>query len=102
MVPRIVRTSGAGASLTARFDAAGALPRLDPRHFGHEPAVLADLRVPGVEARLEVLEVVAALCEAHRLRGVGRHAELVPGDLPDDGHDHLSGDAGERHDRGLP
>ena len=97
--PGTTISASAAAVKTRRVDASGR--GSDAGDVRHQAAVVGEVRVPALEALLELAEVVPALREPQRLRRVGRDAVLVPGDLPGDGHDHLAADAGERDDRGL-
>src|SRR5262249_48713884 len=71
---------------------------LEPGDRGDEPALVLDLRVPVLEALVELAELVAAPLEPHGLARVGADAVLVPRELPGDGHGQLAGGAGERDD----
>src|SRR5438270_659406 len=63
-----------------------------------EPAHVHDPRVPGVEGRFELVQLVPAAFEANRLARVRRDAVLVPREVPGDRHGQLAGDAGQRND----
>src|SRR5260370_23498610 len=69
--------------------------------IGPEPAFPLDVGVPRLEGLLELLELVAATLEPHRLRRVRADAVLVPREIPRDGHRELAGVAGERDDARL-
>src|SRR5581483_10085280 len=73
-------------------------PALLTRDLGDDEAVLAQLRVPGRERRLELVGIVPALREPHRLRRVERDPVLVPRDVPGEGDHDVAVDAGERDD----
>src|SRR5690242_5820129 len=75
--------------------------RLDGRDVRGDAAVLGELRVPAREHRLQLVRVVAALGQAHRLGRVRSDAVLVPGDVPGDAEHDLAVRPGEGHDRGL-
>ena len=62
-------------------------PASETRDVRDDPAVLDEVRVPLGERALELVGLVPALGEPHRLRRVGRDAVLVPGDLPGDRDD---------------
>src|SRR5205085_6312821 len=72
--------------------------RLETSDFRDEAALVLDLRVPVLEAVVELVELVAAPLEPHRLGGVGADAVLVPGQLPGHGHGQLARRAGQRDD----
>src|SRR5829696_1142309 len=97
--PGTTMSASAAALKTSSVPTSGT--RSDPRDVGHEAAIVGQVRVPLLEARLEILEVVAALDEPERLRRIGRDPVLVPGDLPRDCDDHLAAYARERQDRRL-
>src|ERR1022692_2573274 len=90
MACRIVGTAAASAS-----------PQLEAGELGDQPAVVVDAGVPVLEARFELLELVSAALETHRLAGVRGDPVLVPRDVPRDRDRHLSGVAGERDDAGA-
>src|SRR5438034_3913066 len=72
---------------------------LEAGDLGDEAALVLDLRVPVLEAVVELGELVAAPLEPYGLAGgIGAHAVLVPGQLPGNGHRELAGRARERDD----
>src|SRR5215213_7902341 len=73
----------------------------DARDVRHEATVALDARVPPGVALVDLVELVTALGEADRLRGVRRDTVAVPRDLPRDRDFDLRVDTGERHDRSL-
>src|SRR5206468_3160081 len=72
---------------------------LKPRDVRHDPAVVAEPRVPAGEGAFELGRIVAPLFEAHRIVRLRRDAVLVPGDVPGDGDHDLRIDAREDDDR---
>src|ERR1051326_3691184 len=79
--------------------AARVLATSNALNLRYEPAVVLDVRVPALERRVEIGDLVTALREPHRLRRVRQDAVLVPGDVPCDGDDELAAHARERDDR---
>src|SRR5206468_52521 len=69
--------------------------------LGDELAVVLEVRVPTFEGLLELFELVPAPLEADRLRRLGRHAVLVPRDVPGDGDREFARDSGEWNDARL-
>ena len=78
-----------------------ALVALEARDLRDEAALVLDVGVPRLEGLLELVELVAAALEPHRLRRVGADAVLVPREVPRDGDGDLAGVAGERDDARL-
>src|SRR6185437_8457647 len=97
LVGKLRRDDAIDHALIVRPTRVGARPS-DGRDLRDEPAVRLDPCVPPLVAAVEIAELVAALGQPDRLRGLWRDAVLVPRDVPRNGDDELPHHAREGDD----